>query len=372
MKITVNTRLLLKNKLEGIGRFSHEVLRRLVRNNPQHQFVFLFDRPFSDEFIYAENVTGVKLSPPARHPFLFYIWFEISVARWLKKNPSDLFFSPDGYLSLNSSTPQVPVIHDLNFEHYPKDLPAIYAWHYRKFFPKYARKAKQVLTVSNFSKKEIHDLYQIPESRINVVCNGISEDFKFENLGQDSKSFIESCTKSKPYFLAVGSIHPRKNLVRLFHAFSEFKKQSNSNHILLVVGDKYNWTSDLENAYSSNEFKEQIVFTGRLDNKNLAQAYAMAEALTYVSYYEGFGIPVLEAMAMNCPVIASNCTALPEVIDDAALLCDPFDVESITNAMQVITNSSETRETLIRKGKLQVQKYSWDLAAEQLQKHLGL
>jgi len=182
MRIAVNTRFLLYNKLEGIGTFSFEVLKRLVANNPQHQFIFLFDRPWHASFVFAENVEPYQIFPPARHPFLFVWWFEWSVAKALKKTKADIFFSPDGYLSLRSKIPQITVFHDLAFEHYPKDVPYLAAKHYRYFFPRYAKKAAKILTVSQFSKIDIIAQYRIDERKIEVVYNGVNELYKPVNL----------------------------------------------------------------------------------------------------------------------------------------------------------------------------------------------
>ena len=116
MKIAVNTRLLLKDKLEGIGWFSYESLKRICIAHPEHEFVFIFDRPYSEEFIFADNVTPVVVGPPARHPFLYILWFEISVAKVLRKHNVDVFLSTDGYLSLSTKVPSIAVLHDLNLK----------------------------------------------------------------------------------------------------------------------------------------------------------------------------------------------------------------------------------------------------------------
>ena len=124
MRIAVNTRFLLPKKMEGFGWYTFETISRIVKKHPEHEFFFFFDRPFDKKFIFASNVTPVVLNPPARHPILFKIWFDRSVTKALKKYQCDAFISPDGYLSLKTDVPQLGVIHDLNFEHHPKDIPA--------------------------------------------------------------------------------------------------------------------------------------------------------------------------------------------------------------------------------------------------------
>ncbi|HAD33931.1 MAG TPA: glycosyltransferase family 1 protein, partial [Chitinophagaceae bacterium] len=129
MKIAVNARFLLKGKLEGIGWFTHEIIRRVVNMHPEHQFIFFFDRPFDSSFLYAKNVEAVILNPPARHPFLWWIWFEWAIPRALKKYQADMFISTDGFLSLRTQTPTLLVMHDLAFEHFPEHLPLKFRWY---------------------------------------------------------------------------------------------------------------------------------------------------------------------------------------------------------------------------------------------------
>ena len=153
MTIAVNTRLLIKNKLDGIGRFTHETLKRITTEHKEHHFVFLFDRDFDEEFIFSDNITPLILGPQARHPVLFYIWFEMSVGNVLNKLKPDLFLSPDGYLSLRARCKSLPVIHDINFAHYPQDLPYSVRKYYNHFFPKFAKKVNFWLRLASLGGK---------------------------------------------------------------------------------------------------------------------------------------------------------------------------------------------------------------------------
>jgi glycosyltransferase involved in cell wall biosynthesis len=365
LKIVVNTRLLLKDKLEGIGRFTFETLKRITTSHPEHHFIFLFDRPYSDEFIFSENITPVILSPQARHPFLFYWWFEFSVHTILKDLDADLFLSPDGYLPLSSKTTSLAVIHDLSFEHYPKDFSWLVSKYYRHFFPKFARKADRIVTVSEFSKQDIINTYKIPSHKIDVVHNGVNTEFRpFTSENQIKIRALYS--NGFPYFLFVGSLHPRKNIARLFTAFDQFKSQTDSDVKLVIVGARYRWSSEIKMSFDNMKHKEDVIFTGRLPETELPGIMASAFALVYVPYFEGFGIPILEAMKSGVPVITSNLTSMPEVSGDAAINVDPFSVESISSAMVKIEKDKKLREELIIKGKDRASKFSWDKAAEEL------
>jgi len=366
LKIVVNTRLLLKNRLEGIGWFSCETLKRITRNHPEHQFIFVFDRAYDDEFIFSDNVTPVVLFPPTRHPILQYIWLEIGMVRLLKKHKADLFLSPDGFLSLRTKTPSVTVIHDLNFEHYPQDVKWADRKFYRRYFPLYARKAKRIATVSHYSKQDIINCYGIADDKIDVTCNGVNE-FYLPLSQEDVLSVRENLTGGAPYFIYVGALRPRKNLKTLFGAFDDYRRMyPEAQEKLVIVGNQRWHGEEMKKAYENMEYRDQVIFTGSLTPEKLKMTLGAALALTYVSYFEGFGIPIVEAFQAGIPVITSNTTSMPEVAGDAALLIDPFNQASITQAMRQMATDEMLRKTLIEKGYQRLQCYTWDKAAELL------
>ena len=363
MRIAINTRLLISDKLEGIGWFCFETLNRITKQHPEHEFFFIFDRDFDQELLFAPNVKAIVVSPKARHPLLYLIWFELRLPFILRKIKADLFFSPDGYLSLMSNVKQVPVFHDLNFEHYPKDLPRIETLYYTKFFPRYAKKANRIITVSHYSKKDIIETYNITPEKIDIAYNGVGK--IFVPLSPSEQALCKKkYTNGFEYFICVGSIHPRKNLTNLFLAFDLFKKRSHLPNKLVIVGNRKWWTPEIDNVYEAMHFKDDVIFSGRQDSPALHHLLASAEALTYVSYHEGFGIPILEAFASGTAVITSNITSMPEVAGDAALLVNPFSPESIAEAMESIYREKGLKEHLIAKGLERVKQFSWQQTAE--------
>lgn len=365
MIIAVNTRLLLQEKLEGIGWFTRETLSRITCEHPEHQFLFIFDRPYASEFIFSDNIIPIVLSPPTRHPILWFIWFELQIPRILKKYKADLFFSPDGYLSLNTPIRQLAAIHDINFAHRPKDLPWLKAKYYNYFFPRFARKAKRIVTVSYFSKEDINRTYKIDADKVDVVYNGVNTTYTptsdDENL--NTKAVY---SKGKDYFLFIGSLHPRKNICGLLRAYDAFRTSVDSDIKLLIVGESMFKTSDIELTYEGMRYKDDVVFTGRLNNVELHHVLGASLALTFVPYFEGFGIPVIEAMNAGVPVICSNTTSLPEVGGNAVLYVDPFSLSQIKDAMIRIYQEKDLRDSLIEKGFVQKEKFSWDKTAELL------
>jgi glycosyltransferase involved in cell wall biosynthesis len=365
LKIAVNTRLLLKNKLEGIGWFSYETLKRITTQHPEHQFYFIFDRPFDESFIFSDNITPVVIPPQARHPILYYLWFEQSIPRALKKIQPDLFFSPDGYLSLSSAFKSMNVIHDLNFEHYPNDLPYPERTFYRHYFPLYSRKACRIATVSEFSKQDIINQYHASADKIDVIYNGANE--RYNPLPGPEKLLVRAkYTGGIPYFVFVGALHPRKNLANLFQAFDLFREESGIEMKLLIIGKKKWWTSQIKEAFEKMKFNKDVDFLGRLDPIELNRVISSAAALTYVSYFEGFGIPILEAFYCETPVITSNITSMPEVAGDAAVLVDPFSVKSICEGMLKIATDPTLSETLNEKARIRRQAFNWQNTANRL------
>lgn len=362
MQIVVNTRLLLKNRLDGMGWFSYQTLKRITQNNPDVHFVFLFDRNFDEEFIFSDNITPLILSPQARHPFLYYVWFQFSVKNLLNKMKPDLFLSPDGFLSLGAKCRQLPVIHDINFAHYPRDIKWLTAKYYNRYFSLYAKEATRIATVSKFSKNDIAETYDIVPEKIDVVYNGINSFFK--PLSETEKQQArQKFSKGKNYFLFVGSLSPRKNIPNLIKAFSQFKNETKSDIKLLLAGSEFWGMSDIHKTIEQNHLRDEVIFTGRLIDEDLASVLGAALALTFVPYYEGFGIPLIEAMQAEIPIITSNAASLPEIAGDAAIEVNPFDANEIKNAMLQISTNENLRKDLIAKGINQKQNFSWDKSA---------
>lgn len=365
VKIAVNTRLLLPDRLDGIGRFAAETLKLITLQHPEHQFYFLFDRKYDEKFIFSGNITPKVIPPPTRHPLLYLFWTEISLPLTFLSIKPDIFLSPDGILSLVSGVKSLPVIHDLNFEYYPSDLPLAFRKYYRTFYPKFAAKASRIATVSEYTKADLVKIYKQPESKIDVVYNGVNEIFK--PIPEIEKTSVRNkWSEGKPYFLFVSSLHPRKNLKNLLLAFDEFRKSTGTDEKLLIVGATMWLNSEMETTLNNMQFKDEVIFTGRVDDQTLAQLVSSALALTYVSKFEGFGIPIVEAFRSETAVITSNVTSMPEVAGDAALLVDPESVESITQSLKRLSTDEELRKVLIEKGKIQQQKFSWQNSADAL------
>lgn len=365
MNILVNTRLLLPNRLEGIGWFTNELLKRLVKNHPEHTFYFLFDRAYDSQFVYAENVIPVVHGPQARHPFLYLLWFEWAVPKIVKKYKIELFFSPDHFLSLRANVPTVLAIHDLNFMHHPEHFPLIESWYYRTFVPKFARKATRIVAVSEFTKNDIIAHFSVDASKIDVVYN--APNLPVVSLCDEEKDAVrKKYTGGKPYFVYVGSLNRRKNIARLFQAFDKFIDEQKQDVFFLFVGKPMWKDKELDETYQRLKHKENIIFTGYLPSEEVSKILASSVALVFVSLFEGFGVPIVEALMLGVPVITSNTSAMPEVAGSAALYVDPLSIDEIAEAMKKLYTDKALRASLIENGKLQIKQFDWDRSAKRL------
>jgi glycosyltransferase involved in cell wall biosynthesis len=363
MKIAVNTRFLLDDYLEGYGYFIYETFKRITKNHPEHEFIFIFDRPFDDRFVFDSNVRPVVTGPAARHPLLWKLWYDVKVPAILKKYKADVFVSCDGFCSLTTKVPQCLVVHDLAFLHYPSFIKKSHLLFYKRYTEKFLNKAKSVATVSEFSKLDIIAHYKIAIDKIDVVFSAAKETFK--KLSAEEKQTIKDrYTKGKEYFVYAGAIHPRKNLINLLKAFSVFKKRQQSNFKLVLAGRlAWKYESFIE-SIKTYKYRDDVLMMGYLNEEDLVKIVGSAYAMIYPSLLEGFGVPVLEAMHCEVPVITSKDSSMQEIVKDSALFADANDHNDIADKMIRIYKDENLRNELIQKGRQIYPRYSWDKTAE--------
>ena len=363
MKIAVNVRVLLKNKLEGVGWYEYEVLSRMAIAHPEDTFIFFFDRPFDPSFIFADNVKPIVLFPQARHPFLFIWWFEWSVARALRRYKADVFLSPDNFCSLRTDVPTCLVLHDIAWAHADNNNGGLVQRYYDFFMPKFLAKARRIVTVSHFVKQDALRAYPFLDAeKIEVAHNACRSDFKpLENA--EKNAVKAQYTEGVDFFIFVGAVHPRKNVHRLIDAFSLFKKRTNSPMKLVVVG-RFAWqTGDVKTAFEASNYQKDIIFTGYVSNEAVPKLVGSALAVTYVSLSEGFGIPILEGFNCDVPVLTSTTTSMPEVAADAAFLVNPESVEDIAEGLNRLAFDTDLRTEMIKRGQLRRLDFDWNKAA---------
>jgi glycosyltransferase involved in cell wall biosynthesis len=362
MNIAVNTRFLLTDYLEGYGYFIYETFKRITQHHPEHQFIFIFDRPYDKRFVFGENVKAVVTGPAARHPLLWKWWYDYKVPDVLRKYKADVFVSPDGFCSLRTKLPQCLVMHDLAFLHYPSFNKKSHLLFYKRYTPKFLDKAAAIATVSQFSKQDIINQYKTEATKIDVVYSAVKD--IFQPVTDEEKAATKNkYTDGKEYFVYAGAIHPRKNLLKLLKAFSVFKKRQQTNMKLVLAGRlAWKYESFIENL-KSYKYRNDVVMTGYVEETELVKLIGSSYGLIYPSLFEGFGVPVLEAMRCNVPVITTVGSSMQEIAKDAALFVDANDHKDIGDKMMLLYKDENLRKQLIQQGKIVTAEYNWDKTA---------
>jgi glycosyltransferase involved in cell wall biosynthesis len=365
MRIAVNIRFLLNEYLEGYGYFLYETFRRITKDHPEHEFIFIFDRSYDKRFVFGKNVTAFVAGPAASSPLLCKFWYDVKLPAILKKYKADIFVSCDGFCSLTAKLPQCLLIHDLSFLHYPSFIKKSHLFFLKYYTPKFLNKAKTIVTVSEFLKQDIVLQYKIVSEKIDVVPTAAKE--IFHPLTATEKQAVKNVyTNGKEYFVYAGAIHPRKNLKGLLKAFSILKKRQKSNWKLVLAGRLAPKYKNFVESLKTYKYREDVVLTGYIPEEELVKIIGSAYAFIYPSLWESFGMPVLEAICCHVPVITSENSAMQEIAGEAALYVNPADHNDIAEKMMLLYKDENLRSQLIERGEMIRGQYSWDKSADLL------
>lgn len=261
--------------------------------------------------------------------------------------------------------PVVCTIHDICFEHY-KDIFTTKEYIRQKLLIPYAAKhARYIFTVSNHAKRDIHEHYNIPLDRIIVTYNAVGDEFR--RLSQDELK--SDCLRKKyniknDFILSVGNLQPRKNLVRLIRVFKRLKQCDIYTGQLVIVGKKAWMYNDI--LKEALDDVNDVIFTDYVSKEDLIRLYNDAEIFVYPSFFEGFGIPPLEALACGTAVAVANTTSLPEVVGDAGVYFNPFDEDNMFDSISKLINDADIKKNILARAEYEVEKFSWKISAEKI------
>jgi glycosyltransferase involved in cell wall biosynthesis len=293
------------------------------------------------------------------------LWTHLRLAWELERRPPDVLFVPAHVMPLICRVPAVVTVHDLGYLHYPEAHRPFDRWYLDWTTRRHARLAARVIADSQATRSDLIRYYQANPDRMAVVYPGRDEALHRVEEAESIAAVRARYGIGGDYLFYLGTLQPRKNLVRLVEAFAHVRSQFP--HMQLVLAGKKGWLyEELFARVLVLGLEGRVVFAGYVADEDKAALLSGATALVYPSLYEGFGLPVLEALACGTPVLTSNVSSLPEVAGDAALLVDPLDVEAIAAGMSCLITDGDLRSSLIKKGYTQIHKFSWANTADQI------
>ncbi len=372
MVIGIDLRPLNTGGRSGIEEYTTQLLKHLFQVDQQNQYKLFFNSFAPPRLNFQKikrfaNVQLVSFSYPNKiFNGLLWLAHQPKIDRLLQG--IDLFFSPNiTFNALSAHCPHIITFHDLSFERHPEFFSRkMRLWHKLIAPRRQAERATKIIAVSQSTRNDLVDLYDLPEAKIEVVYSGILKRYKPRNPGQAAlRKIKKKFNLPDHFFLYLGTLEPRKNVEGLILAFDKFKK-SQINPYQLVIAGKPGWL--YKNVYklaSHSTYKRDIIFTGFIPSEDKPYLYNLADLFVYPSFYEGFGFPPLEAMASGIPVITSCISSLPEVAENNALLVDPWNVNEIAQALLFLTCDAKLRAKLTRSGVQHTQKFRWEKTAQE-------
>ncbi len=356
----IDGRLANTARRAGVGNFCFGVLQALPPHVQDIRLRIYLDTPPAADFPLPPEAAEFRILP--RKPF----WTQRVLGPELRRRPPSVFLSPVLQLPFRAGCPAIATIHDLAFLHHGEHF-TWKRWALARLEIHHAvRSAHRLLAVSEATKNDLIAHFHLPPEKIVVTQEGVSPRFQRpeENV---LRAMRERHSLTTPYIAYVGRLQPRKNIVRLIEAFARLIQQHPEfPHHLVLAGDKGWMYGPIYEAAQASPVKDRIRFLGYVSDEDLPALIGGADALALVSLWEGFGLPVLEAMACGTAVITSDCSSLPEVAGDAAVLVDPYDVADIARALELVVRDDKYRAVLQQRGLAQAARFTWEATARRI------
>lgn len=352
----------------GISQYVANIVGRLPKLAPAHEFVVFVNRADADWVQSWHPRLEVATFPDwTAKPVASIFWHLMAFPGQLRRHGCDLVFMPAGNrrLGWHYGMPSVGTVHDLSQLHVPQKYDALRMFYIMRVLPRMMRRLTRVISVSESTRRDLESFARVDHGRIRVIHNGADlERFTTRDRDAAKSAITAALGLPRDFVLYIARLeHPGKNHVRLLEAFAALKRDTALPHKLVLVGSRWNGAELIEAKVKELALDQAVIFPGFVPNETLPTLYAAADAFVFPSLFEGFGIPVLEAMACGTPVCASNTSSLPEVIGDAGLLFDPLDTHAMTDALRRVLTDAPLCERLVAAGLAQASQFTWDGAA---------
>lgn len=366
-KILINA-LLLHNEFSGMQYSTEFLVDALSKINQTDTLIeVMIADDYAGNITESKNLRLKKIEKVNSNRFKRIYFENFSLPAFFSQGNYHLYHSPACTLPFFSNIPGVVTIHDLvpfKFPHLCQNETVIY---YNLVLPRSIARARKIVAVSNTVKNDILNLFpRIDTSKIEVVYHGVDKRFSRVVNVMKLDSVRNRYQLPDKFILFVGNLEPKKNINRIIEAFSDLKAERQIEHKLVIAGKKGWKYATIFELCKTRNLHNDIIFPGYIDENDIPALYSMASAFIFPSLDEGFGLPVLEAMACGCPVIASSQGALPEISGGACPLADPYNVSSIASAILNVLEHTDYRNTIIAKGLKWSEKFYWESSAEKM------
>ena len=353
----------------GVGQYVRSLVDAMLVQDSHNKYTLITSGCPTRErsFPTAGNVRGRSVFIPDRYlNILWYRWRVPLYANYFT-GPADIYHGLDfGLPPLRGRVHKVVTVYDLSFlEHEETAVPSLAAY-LKKVVPESVAAADVVAAISHATKQTLIEHYKLPPEKITVIPCGVAPHFQRITDPALLEETRRKFDLERPLILSVGTLEPRKNHLGLIKAFHEVQKRKGSSAMLALAGGKGWLYEETQRIVTELKLENKVRFLGRVSDLELITLYSLADVFAFPSFFEGFGIPPLEAMACGTPVITSNISSLPEIAGDAAILVDPHDTNAIANAITRIVEDEQLQEELRQKGYLQAQRYTWSKTASKM------
>jgi glycosyltransferase involved in cell wall biosynthesis len=352
----------------GISQYMANILGRLPNLAPEDRFLVFIDRADAElAQSWHPRLEVIAFPTWTAHPVISIFWHLTGLPATLRRHHCDVVFMPAGNrrLAWGYGVPSVGTIHDLSQLHVPQKYDALRTFYVMRLLPRLMRRLTRVISVSESTRRDLEDYARVEPRKIRVIPNGADLGRFFPRDRSVAKEQVGRALGIPPDFiLYIARLeHPGKNHVRLLEAFARLRANTGLPHKLVLVGSRWNGAEVIEARVRELGLTDAVILPGFVANETLPVLYAAADILVFPSLFEGFGIPLLEAMASGTPVCASDISSIPEVVGDAGLLFDPLDPAAIANALGRILGEPALRAELVARGLARAPLFSWDIAA---------
>jgi glycosyltransferase involved in cell wall biosynthesis len=371
MRIGIDCRTILnpeKDDLVGITHYTYQLVKHLINlENKKNEYILFFDKEVAEKNMtkFSKPWVKIKYFPFIQYKkFLPIIYSHFLISAFLKRENLDVWHSPTTNLPPSYDEPSIVTVRDLSIYKFPKLFSSSQFLNVKIIMPNALKRAKKIIAISQSIKQDLIKIFKTPANKIEVIYNGINKEL-FYSLPKSEIEKIKNQYKIKENFiLFLGTLEPRKNIETLIEAYELFQKNSTTKYQLVIAG-KDGWNAQkIHKQTSRSPYKNEIIFTGYIGPENLNALFSEAKVFVFPSLYEGFGTPVIEAMAKKIPVITSNIESLSEITAGSVILINPHKKQEISKALEIILNNEELRVKLIEKGFKRAKEFCWEKCAE--------